>query len=152
MSKKGNHKPDKRFIKKPTYPGGREAFKEFIKKNLQYPEEARKNKVEGSVHVSYVVNGLGEVEDAWVTHGIGYGCDEEAIRLVKMLKYEKVKNRGIRIRTTIRTRINFKLKEVAKKSLKYTYTKSSGENKDEKNSGKKDSDNQGTTHSYTINW
>lgn len=146
-----NSKKEKKFIKKPSYPGGKEVYKEFIRKNLQYPDEARKNKVEGTVHVSYVVNGPGEVEDAWVTHGIGSGCDEEALRVVKLLKYDKAKNRGLRIKSTMRTRINFNLKD-SKKGVKYSYKSTEDEKSENKNTDDKASGGQGTTYSYTIKW
>lgn len=94
MKKKA--KPES-FIKQPKYPGGKKALDEFIRTHLQYPEEALKNKAEGSVTIKYDVDVFGKVSDAVVTHGIGYGCDEEALRLVNMLKYEKKKYQGLRV-------------------------------------------------------
>jgi protein TonB len=94
MKKKA--KPES-FIRQPKYPGGKKALDEFISTNLQYPEEALKNKVEGSVTVKYDVDTLGKVSGAAITHGIGYGCDEEALRLVNLLRYEKKKYHGLRV-------------------------------------------------------
>jgi TonB family protein len=85
------------FMRQPKYPGGKKALDEFIRTNLQYPEEALKNKVEGSVTVKYDVDVFGKVSNTAITHGIGYGCDEEALRLVKLLKYEKKKYQGLRV-------------------------------------------------------
>jgi protein TonB len=99
----------KRFIELPEYPGGKVAFQDFIRKNLKYPEEALKAGIEGQVHLHYWVEGNGKVVDAEVTHGLGYGCDEEALRLVKLLRYGRIKNRGLRVKASMRTRIDFKL-------------------------------------------
>lgn len=112
-------KREKKFINLPKYPGGKPAFQEFIRKNLRYPPEALQNKIEGAVHVAYRVDGLGNVIDAQVTHGLGYGCDEEALRVIWLLKYEKAKNRGLRVTASMKTRINFKLPEPATMQLEY---------------------------------
>ncbi|MBE0640118.1 MAG: energy transducer TonB [Bacteroidales bacterium] len=113
------NKKDKKFINLPKYPGGKAAFQEFVRKNLRYPKEALENKIEGAVHVRYRVDGLGRVLDVEVTHGIGYGCDEEAMRVVWLLKYEKAKNRGLRVTASMKTRINFKLPEAAPIQIDY---------------------------------
>ncbi|MBE0640459.1 MAG: energy transducer TonB [Bacteroidales bacterium] len=110
---------DRRFIELPEYPGGKTAFQEFIRKNLRYPEEALKAGIEGQVHLHYWVEGNGRVVDAEVTHGLGYGCDEEALRLVKLLKYGRIKNRGLRVKASMRTRIDFRLP--ARTSLNYEF-------------------------------
>ena len=85
------------FIRKPAYPGGQKALNEFVRSNLRYPEDALKRKIEGSVKVSYDINVFGEVSNVAVQGGIGYGCDEEAVRIVKLLQYEKKKYRGLRV-------------------------------------------------------
>ncbi len=51
----------KHFITKAEYPGGSEALKKFIKKNLRYPKEALMHRVEGSVFLRYEVNEKGKV-------------------------------------------------------------------------------------------
>lgn len=109
--KKGDDKQgkDRKFLALPEYPGGKDAFRKFIMENLRYPAEALEKRIEGEVHLRYWVEGNGKVTDAEVTHGIGYGCDEEALRLVKMLKYGTAKNRGLRVKSSMRTRISFKL-------------------------------------------
>ncbi|NCA84447.1 MAG: energy transducer TonB [Clostridia bacterium] len=112
---------EKRFIDMPEYPGGKKAFREFIHKHLQYPAAALENKIEGRVFVRFRVDGNGHVVFSEVTHGIGYGCDEEALRLVNLLKYGKAKNRGLRVTATIRTQIAFKLP--VQTGISYSYTK-----------------------------
>ena len=85
------------FIQKPKYPGGKKALDDFIRTNMRYPEEALEQRVEGSVTVHYDTDVFGKVIKANVVHGIGHGCDEEALRLVKLLRYEKKKYRGLRV-------------------------------------------------------
>lgn len=102
-------KQSKKFLDLPQYPGGKEAFQEFIKKNLIYPEEALKNQIEGLVHLSYEVNDRGEIIRPKVVKGIGYGCDEEALRLIKLLQYNKLHNKGLRVRSRMKAKILFKL-------------------------------------------
>lgn len=99
----------KKFLKLPQLDGGKELLKKFIKENLQYPKEALEKQIQGDVIVKYKVSGLGEVFDAVVVHGIGHGCDEEALRLVGMLNYEAVKNRGVRVTSNNRIKISFRL-------------------------------------------
>ncbi len=63
--------------------GGLNAFYEFISEVLNYPEEARQNKVQGKVFVQFVVDEEGNVTNVKAVKGIGFGCDEEAERAVK---------------------------------------------------------------------
>lgn len=71
--------------KMPEYPGGHEAMTAFIVKTLKYPEDAKKAKIEGKVFVKFVVTTQGKVTDVSLKKGIGHGCDEEAIRTVKLM-------------------------------------------------------------------
>lgn len=139
------NKKEKKFINLPKYPGGKAAFQEFIRKNLRYPKEALENRIEGAVHVRYRVDGIGKVLDVEVMHGIGYGCDEEAMRVVWLLKYEKAKNRGVRVTASMKTRINFKLAEAVPIQIDYV-TKTKPTVKSPASSPKP----AGQTYGYTI--
>ena len=66
-----------------SFPGGIDAFKEYVSKNMKYPEEAKKNNISGIVRVAFAVNKDGTINNITVPEGIGYGCDEEAVRLIK---------------------------------------------------------------------
>lgn len=101
----------KHFLKLPEYPGGKEEFRKYILENLKYPEEALKNRVEGIVHISAEINDNGEVSNAKIEKGIGFGCDEEALRLIYDAHFGEVKNRGLRVKTKKKFRIQFKLNE-----------------------------------------
>lgn len=143
-------KKKKKFLNLPKYPGGNEAFREFIYSNLKYPEEAMKAQVQGVVYVSFTVADTGEVISASVEKGIGYGCDEEALRLVRMLQYEKTKNRGLRVTSNIRTRIEFRLRPAAA-DLSYSYQLKPKENKkDQPKETPKKPDKE--SYSYTISF
>jgi len=99
----------KNFLRIPTFPGGKDAYLQFIKENMVYPEQAIANKVEGSVYVSYTVNNIGEIVDVEIIKGIGFGCDEEAERVIRLMKYEPARNRGIKMKVEMKTRIHFHL-------------------------------------------
>jgi TonB family protein len=103
-----DHPKKKQFLHLPEYPGGSTAMKEFVNGNLRYPDEALQAKVEGAVIVEYDVYDDGSVRNLHILKGLGYGCDEEAMRVVGMLRFEKVKNRGARVKVTKKTRLNFR--------------------------------------------
>lgn len=109
-------KSRKKFIKLPTLGGGRDLLKRFLSENMVYPPEAMQKGVEGDVIVEYRVNNMGEVIEAHVVHGIGHGCDEEALRLVRMLQYQEVRNRGVKVTTNNKIKIPFRLKKVKKQT------------------------------------
>ncbi len=118
-------KPDKKFLKLPHLDGGRELLKKFISENLRYPGEALEKDIQGDVIIKYKVTGKGEVVDPEVVKGIGHGCDEEAVRLVSMLSYQSVKNRGVRVITDNKIKIPFRIKKQAvKQQYEYTYIES----------------------------
>lgn len=112
-----------KFLKRPEYPGGKTAFKEYVKKNLVYPESALEKGVEGVVHLSARIDGNGQVSEVVVEKGIGSGCDEEAVRLIKDIQFGAVRNKGVRLKTRQRFRIEFKLPK-AKPTIQFHYKKS----------------------------
>lgn len=66
----------------PTFPGGIAEYYTYVQENLKYPDKARKKEVSGKVFVQFVVDKSGEIRDTKVLKGIGYGCDEEALRVI----------------------------------------------------------------------
>lgn len=113
----------KKFIKLPEYDGGKEAFKKYIKANLKYPKGALDKRVEGTVFLSAVVNDNGNVLKVDIEKGVEASCDEEAIRLIKNIQFPKVKNRGVRVKTKKKFRINFKLPPQKKVNFNLVKTK-----------------------------
>ncbi len=69
----------------PEFPDGPAAMQIFIRDNLRYPEEARLKKIEGTVVVQFLITMEGKLTKVNVTRGIGYGCDEEAIRVIQSM-------------------------------------------------------------------
>ena len=127
-------KKDKHFIHKPKYPGGMAAMRKLIRENLKYPKEALENKIEGTVVVKYDIDYKGTVVDAKIIAGIGHGCDEEAIRLVHLFKFEVAKNRKYRVRFHKDIHIHFRLPKKKPRakgptSISYTVTPSKGKEK-----------------------
>jgi protein TonB len=71
--------------KMPTFPGGTEEMYRYVYHNLHYPEVAKFKKISGQVITQFVVDERGEIRDVKVIRGIGYGCDEEAKRLIESM-------------------------------------------------------------------
>jgi TonB family protein len=137
-----DHHNKKHFLNLPKYIGGSEAFRKFIAENLRYPEAAIEAKIEGSVIVEYDISDDGSVYNPHVIKGLGHGCDEEAIRVIGLLSYEKVKNRGVRLRTTTKTTIHFKLPQTG---FTISYSSSVKKEPEQKKEGP-------VTYEYIINF
>ena len=69
--------------RQPEPEGGLKAFYQYLSKNLRYPKSARQNQVEGKVFVQFVIDKEGKINQVKILKGIGYGCDEEAIRVLE---------------------------------------------------------------------
>ncbi len=135
---------DKDFIKHPVYKGGPKAMQAFISGHLQYPHDALQAKIEGSVSVSFDITHEGLVTDARVISGLGHGCDEEAIRLVKLLKFDVSRTRGLKVLFHKTIQIHFRLPKAPNETgLQYIITQASKEKV-------KTEDKPTTTGSYTI--
>ena len=115
---KGNNN----FIEKSVFLGNSNDLKEFINKELKYPKEAILHKIEGKVYLKYKISPKGKVYDVIVTKGLGFGCDKEAIRIIKLLKYSVPKNRKIKVTTYKKLIINFKLPLLLDNQLTINYT------------------------------
>ncbi len=67
----------------PEFPGGQKAFGLFLGSNIRYPTAARENNVQGKVYLGFVIEKDGKLSDVKIIKGIGSGCDEEALRVLK---------------------------------------------------------------------
>jgi periplasmic protein TonB len=67
----------------PVYPGGETALMKYIKDNLVYPQTALEAGAQGTVYLTFVVGLRGEITDIKVMRGIGFGCNEEALRVIR---------------------------------------------------------------------
>jgi len=95
--------------KKPEPIGGYETFYKNLKNNLKYPRKAQQYNVEGKVFVEFIVNKNGTPVDIKVIRGIGAGCDEEAMRVISLSKWNPGKQRGKAVRVKMSMAIVFKL-------------------------------------------
>lgn len=93
----------------PTPEGGMEAFYKFVGKELRYPAQANRMGVEGRVFVQFVVDEQGNVSEVKAVKGIGAGCDEEAVRVIKQTKWNPGKQRGRAVKVRMIMPVLFKL-------------------------------------------
>ena len=102
--------PAQMLERRPEFPGGDAAFYKYLGQNIRYPKEARRNKTEGKVYVVFVIDKDGSVTDVSVHKGIGDGCDEEAMRVIKeMPHWSAGLQRNRPVRTRMMVPITFKL-------------------------------------------
>ncbi|MCX2575120.1 energy transducer TonB [Pedobacter sandarakinus] len=94
----------------PEFAGGMKAFTRYMERNLRYPSQAQDQGVVGKVFLSFVVEKDGSITDVKVLRGIGFGCDEEAIKVIKKSPLWKPgKNRGVPVRVRYNMPINFQI-------------------------------------------
>lgn len=93
-----------------TPQGGMSAFYQYIKKNLDYPRQAKRMGVQGKVFLEFIVDKDGSITNVKVLRGIGAGCDEEAVRILKESpKWQPAKQRGRPVKQKMTFPINFRL-------------------------------------------
>lgn len=88
----------------PEFTGGMEAFGDFLRQNLKYPSSAARAGIEGKVFVEFTVGVDGSIQSARTVKGIGFGCDEEALRVVNLMpnwRAGKQSGRPVRVRFTL---------------------------------------------------
>jgi len=96
----------------PSFPGGEAARKRFLGENLKYPQMAKESGIQGKVYVTFVVEPNGSVSGIKILRGIGGGCDEEAIRVTKLMpKWIAGKQRGKPVRVQFNMPIKFTLQQ-----------------------------------------
>lgn len=94
----------------PMFPGGEKKMMEYVAKNVKYPQLAKEMGTQGRVFVSFVVEKDGSISNVELLRGIGNGCDEEAIRVVKsMPKWNPGLQCGRAVRVSCNLPISFKL-------------------------------------------
>lgn len=139
-------------------------MRKFVTDNLKYPSEAIKARVDGTVTLRYSIDYRGKVVEVKVKKGIGFGCDEEAIRVVKMLRFNVPQNRKKKVRIHQDINISFSLPashpapaaaprktytgttaSSTQVSISYIPNKQPVVNKEEKESGN-------NSYGYTIKW
>lgn len=99
------------IVEEPATPkGGYEAFYKYVSDEMRYPAQARRMGIEGTVYVQFVVEKDGSITDVQAIRGIGAGCDEEAVRVIRSQpKWNPPKQRGKPVRQRIVLPIKFQL-------------------------------------------
>ncbi|MFZ4740506.1 MAG: energy transducer TonB [Bacteroidales bacterium] len=69
----------------PDFQGGEKARVDFLRNNMHYPDKAIENGIEGIVYITFVVEKDGSITNIKILRGIGGGCDEEAVRVIKLM-------------------------------------------------------------------
>lgn len=96
----------------PEFPGGDEALMQYVADHVKYPEEAKKAGRQGKVFVQFIVEPDGSLSNFKVLRGIGYGCDEEAVRVAQsMPKWNPGMQRGKAVRVSYLISVIFQLED-----------------------------------------
>ncbi len=96
----------------PDFPGGDSALSAFIKTNLRYPDTAKIYYVEGVVYASFIVEKDGSLSGFKIRRGLGWGCDMEALRILKLMpKWTPGSRRGEPIRVQMNIPIRFEIED-----------------------------------------
>ena len=94
----------------PSFPGGMGELMKFLSQNINYPTLAKESGIQGRVFINFVVEPNGKISNVKVLRGIGGGCDEEAVRVVKsMPKWSPGKQRGKPVRVSYNLPVKFTL-------------------------------------------
>ena len=132
----------------PEFPGGDEARIKYLQENIQYPEEAYKAGVQGTVFVTFVIEKDGRITNVKVLRGVGGGLDEESVRVIRnMPRWKPGTQRGKAVRVQYNMPIRFILaddnatKPLTKKEKKALKKKQKAEAKAKKKAEKAASTN-----------
>lgn len=94
----------------PEFPGGDLELRKYIANNIEYPEIAKENGIQGRIFIQFVVNKDGKVERAKIVRGIDPSLDKEALRVINSLpKWKAGSQRGKPVNVSYTVPINFQL-------------------------------------------
>lgn len=94
-----------------SFPGGMKAWRKFLQKNLKYPKQAKRMNLSGTVMLSFIVNKEGIISNIEVIREVGGGCDEEALRVLRLSpKWNPGLQRGRPVKSRMNIRIVFSLR------------------------------------------
>lgn len=96
----------------PEPANGYTAYYQFLSKNMRYPKQAQKMGISGKVFIQFVIDKDGNITDAKVVKGIGFGCDEEALRVIQLSpKWTPGKQRGRAVNVRMVIPMTFQLND-----------------------------------------
>jgi TonB family protein len=99
---------------KPVYPESNQNFGNFVGSNLEYPEAAFKQNVSGTVKLKFVVEPSGRISNIVIDKALGGGCTEEAIRVIRLIRWNPAIFNEMAVRSWMCLEITF---DIAKKSV-----------------------------------
>ena len=104
----------------PAFEGGSQALAKYLQRNIRYPIKAKIFDVQGQVFLQFFVEKTGEVKEVKVIRGIGYGCDEEAVRvLTASPKWQPALKDDQPVKTSVTLPIKFTLASSGTNSIVY---------------------------------
>lgn len=97
----------------PSYPGGENELRKFIENNIEYPQRAMDNEVEGTVKVFFSVDEQGKIyTPTIISQKIGYGLEEEAMRVIAMMpKWNPGQIKGRNVKTKFSIPITYQIEQ-----------------------------------------
>jgi protein TonB len=96
----------------PEFPGGDIEMRKFLSRNVQYPAAAQRGNISGRVVVQFVVERDGSIGATKILKSIGFGCDEEAVRVIKaMPKWNPGKQNGKAVRVYFTLPVTYTLQD-----------------------------------------
>lgn len=98
----------------PVYDDGSKSFAEFILRNMKYPDAAVKQGISGTVELFFVIEPWGRISNVRVLEGVGAGCSEEAVRLLRLFRWMPGIKEGKAVRTEMQLSITFNLSDFEK--------------------------------------
>ncbi|QNR84544.1 energy transducer TonB [Pedobacter riviphilus] len=94
--------------KQPAFPGGISKFYDYLAKEMKYPDAAKKNKTQGKIFASFIVEKDGTLTDVQVIRGLTTETDAEALRVLrKSPKWQPAQQKGIPVRVKYNIAVNF---------------------------------------------
>lgn len=94
----------------PSFPGGDESLMKFFNENIRYPQSAKESGINGKVFITFIIDENGKVTEVKVLRGIGGGCDEEAVRVARLMpQWNPGKQNGKAVRVEYNMPIKFQL-------------------------------------------
>jgi protein TonB len=94
----------------PIFPGGDTDRLKFLANTIVYPQTAAENGIQGTVYFQFVIDSKGNITDVKILRGIGGGCDEEALRVIKMMpQWKPGRQNGKTVRVLYNMPVIFKL-------------------------------------------
>ncbi len=113
--------PDKQKVgatTPPSFPGGEEALRAYLEEHTVYPEEAQKQKIQGQVRITFIVQPDGQISDIAVAQGAALLLDREALRVVRsMPRWIPAREKGIAVAMPVTIPITFRLPTTSQPTL-----------------------------------